>query len=92
MGMFGARGRGFGGFGGGAAEEEPEDEVQRTLWRAAKRGGCIGSPDLIRETLLKYEAAHLDTMIFVAQSGARKHEDVMDSIHCFGTKVLPEFK
>ena len=92
MGMFGARGRGFGGFGGGAADEEPEDEVQRALWRAAKRGGCIGTPDFIRETLLKYEAAHLDTMIFVAQSGARTHEDVMDSIQRFGTKVLPEFK
>ncbi|MCH8994902.1 MAG: LLM class flavin-dependent oxidoreductase [Chloroflexi bacterium] len=92
MGMFGARGGGFGGFGGGAAEEEPEDEVQRALWRAAQRGGCIGSPDFIRETLRKYEAAHLDTMIFVAQSGARKHEDVMESIQRFGTEVLPEFK
>ena len=92
MGMFGGRGRGFGGFGGGAAEEEPEDEVQRALWRAAKRGGCIGTPDFIRETLVKYEAAHLDTMIFVAQSGARKHEDVMESIERFGKQVLPEFK
>ena len=92
MGMFGARGRGFGGFGGGAAEEEPEDEVQRALWRAAKRGGCIGTPEFVRETLRKYEDAHLDTMIFVAQSGARKHEDVMDSIQLFGKEVLPEFK
>ena len=93
MGMFGARGRGFGGFGGGGgADEEPEDEVQRALWRAAKRGGCIGSPDFIRDTLLKYEAAHLDTMIFVAQSGARKHEDIMESLQLFGTQVLPEFK
>ena len=72
--------------------EEPEDEVQRALWRAAQRGGCIGTPDFIRDTLLKYEAAHLDTMIFVAQSGARKHEDVMDSIYRTGTQVLPEFK
>ena len=93
MGMFGARGRGFGGFGGGGgADEEPEDEVQRALWRAAKRGGCIGSPDFIRDTLLKYEAAHLDTMIFVAQYGARKHEDIMESLQLFGTQVLPEFK
>ena len=92
MGMFGGRGRGFGGFGGGGADQEPEDEVQRALWRAAQRGGCIGKPEFIRETLLKYEAAHLDTMIFVAQSGARKHEDIMDSLQRFGTKVLPEFK
>jgi alkanesulfonate monooxygenase SsuD/methylene tetrahydromethanopterin reductase-like flavin-dependent oxidoreductase (luciferase family) len=86
--------RRLGGFGsgGGDSDEEPEDEVQRALWRAAKRGGCIGSPDFIRDTLLKYEAAHLDTMIFVAQSGARRHEDVMESIEKFGKQVLPEFK
>jgi hypothetical protein len=66
--------------------------VHRALWRAAKRGGCIGTPEFIRDTLLKYEAAHLDTMIFVAQSGARKHEDIMESIQLFGERVLPEFK
>jgi alkanesulfonate monooxygenase SsuD/methylene tetrahydromethanopterin reductase-like flavin-dependent oxidoreductase (luciferase family) len=94
MDMFGLRRRlgGFGGAGGGDPDVEPEDEVQRALWRAAKRGGCIGTPDFIRDTLRKYEAAHLDTMIFVAQSGARKHEDVMESIQRFGTQVLPEFK
>ncbi len=83
---------GFGQSGEGTSDTEPEDEVQRALWRAAKRGGCIGTPDFIRDTLRKYEAAHLDTMIFVAQSGARKHEDVMASIEMFGTQVLPEFK
>jgi hypothetical protein len=31
-------------------------------------------------------------MIFVAQCGARNHEDVMDSIYRTGTKVIPEFK
>ena len=83
---------GFGSSGEGPSDTEPEDEVQRALWRAAQRGGCIGTPDFIRETLLKYEAAHLDTMIFVAQSGARKHEDVMESIELFGKQVLPEFQ
>ena len=94
MAMFEFRRRlgGFGSSGEGASDAEPEDEVQRALWRAAKRGGCIGTPDFIRDTLRKYEAAHLDTMIFVAQSGARKHEDVMDSIYRFGTQVLPEFQ
>jgi alkanesulfonate monooxygenase SsuD/methylene tetrahydromethanopterin reductase-like flavin-dependent oxidoreductase (luciferase family) len=94
MAMFEIRRRlgGFGSSGAGASEEEPEDEVQRALWRASRRGGCIGSPDFIRDTLLKYEDAHLDTMIFVAQAGARKHEDIMESLQLFGTKVLPEFK
>ena len=84
--------RGFGGFQGAAVTEEPKDEVTRALWRAAQRGGCIGTPDFITDTLRKYEAAHLDLMIFVAQCGARKHEDVMDSIYRTGVKVIPEFK
>jgi len=84
--------RGFGGFQGSAQVEEPKDEVTRALWRAAQRGGCIGTPDFIRDTLRKYEESHLDLMIFVAQCGARKHEDIMDSIYRVGTKVLPEFR
>jgi len=93
MGIFGSGRGGFGALGAfGAEDEEPEDEVKRALWRAAKRGGCIGSPDFVRDTLRRYEDSHLDVMIFVAQAGARKHEDVMDSVYRFGTKVLPEFK
>jgi alkanesulfonate monooxygenase SsuD/methylene tetrahydromethanopterin reductase-like flavin-dependent oxidoreductase (luciferase family) len=86
----------FSGFGGAAlnarGDEEPEDEVQRALWRAAKRGGSIGTPDFIRDSMKKYEDAHLDLMIFVAQAGNRKHEDIMESIDLFGRQVLPEFK
>ena len=91
-GPFGDAFRGFGGFSGGTAKEEPEDEVTRALWRAAQRGGCIGTPDFVKDTLRKYEDSHLDLMIFVAQCGARSHEDVMDSIYRTGTKVIPEFK
>jgi alkanesulfonate monooxygenase SsuD/methylene tetrahydromethanopterin reductase-like flavin-dependent oxidoreductase (luciferase family) len=92
-GPFGDAFRAFGGFdGGNATGEEPKDEVTRALWRAAQRGGCIGSPDFIKNALRKYEDAHLDLMIFVAQCGARKHEDVMDSIYRTGKKVIPEFQ
>ncbi len=91
-GPFGENFRGFGGFGSSLAKDEPEDEVTRALWRAAQRGGCIGTPDFIKDTLRKYEASHLDLMIFVAQCGARSHEDVMGSIYRTGTKVIPEFK
>jgi alkanesulfonate monooxygenase SsuD/methylene tetrahydromethanopterin reductase-like flavin-dependent oxidoreductase (luciferase family) len=91
-GPFGDAFRGFGGFGGGQLKEEPKDEVTRALWRAAQRGGCVGTPEFIKDTLRKYEDGHLDVMIFVAQCGARSHEDVMDSIYRTGTKVIPEFK
>ncbi len=73
-------------------EGEPEEEVQRALYRAARSGNAIGTADNVRETLKLYEEQHLDTMIFVAQAGDRKHEHIMESIQEFGTKVLPEFK
>lgn len=73
-------------------KEEPEEEVQRALYRAARSGSAIGSPDTIRENLKRYETGNLDALILVAQCGDRKHEDIMESIELFGTKVLPEFK
>jgi len=55
-------------------------------------GGCIGSPRTIRERLLAYEAAGVDQIIFVAQAGATKHEDIMSSLRLFARELLPEFK
>ena len=31
-------------------------------------------------------------MIFVAQAGATKHEDIMSSLRLFASELLPEFK
>jgi hypothetical protein len=31
-------------------------------------------------------------MLFIAQAGSRKHEDIMASIELFGRKVLQDFK
>jgi alkanesulfonate monooxygenase SsuD/methylene tetrahydromethanopterin reductase-like flavin-dependent oxidoreductase (luciferase family) len=73
-------------------DQEPDDEGQRALYRAGQRGGFIGSPDFIRENLKKYEAAHLDAMIFVAQCGDRRHEEIMASIELFAKEVMPEFQ
>jgi alkanesulfonate monooxygenase SsuD/methylene tetrahydromethanopterin reductase-like flavin-dependent oxidoreductase (luciferase family) len=55
-------------------------------------GGCIGSPKTIRERLLAYEAAGVDQIIFVAQAGATRHEDIMSSLRLFASELLPEFK
>ena len=74
------------------AAAEPTDEVQRALFRAARSGSAIGSPDTIRSNILRYEEQHLDTLILVAQCGDRKHEHIMEAIELFGTQVLPEFK
>ncbi|MQA00525.1 MAG: LLM class flavin-dependent oxidoreductase [Dehalococcoidia bacterium] len=71
---------------------EPEEEVQRALYRAARSGNAIGTVDRLRKTLKMYEDQHLDVMVFVAQAGDRKHEDIMESIDTFGRQLLPEFK
>jgi alkanesulfonate monooxygenase SsuD/methylene tetrahydromethanopterin reductase-like flavin-dependent oxidoreductase (luciferase family) len=74
-----------------ARDQEPTDEGQRALYRAGQRGGFIGTPDFIRQNLKQYEDAHLDAMIFIAQCGDRKHDDIMASLELFGTEVMPEF-
>jgi alkanesulfonate monooxygenase SsuD/methylene tetrahydromethanopterin reductase-like flavin-dependent oxidoreductase (luciferase family) len=74
------------------AQGEPSDEVQRALYRAARAGNAIGTVERLRKTLRRYEEQHLDVMIFVAQCGDRKHDDIMESIDTFGRKLLPEFK
>ena len=74
------------------AAEEPQDEVQRALFRAARSGQAIGTTDTIRRNIKAYEDNHLDVLVLVAQCGDRKHEHIMESIERFGTEVLPEFK
>jgi alkanesulfonate monooxygenase SsuD/methylene tetrahydromethanopterin reductase-like flavin-dependent oxidoreductase (luciferase family) len=73
------------------ATAEPQDETQRTLFRAGRRGNFMGTPDFIRENLREYEDAHLDCMLFFVQCGDRRHEDIMDSLDLFGRTVMPEF-
>lgn len=72
-------------------EREPDSEVARALFRAARSGSAIGSPASIRENIKRYEDAHTDVMVFNAQCGARKHEHIMEAIELFGTQVMPDF-
>jgi alkanesulfonate monooxygenase SsuD/methylene tetrahydromethanopterin reductase-like flavin-dependent oxidoreductase (luciferase family) len=88
-----ARYRGqIGGLATAGEEQEPENEDARALWRAARRGGTIGTTEDIRANLLRYEQSNVDVMILVAQAGDRKHEYIMESIERFGRDILPEFK
>jgi alkanesulfonate monooxygenase SsuD/methylene tetrahydromethanopterin reductase-like flavin-dependent oxidoreductase (luciferase family) len=75
-----------------ATANEPEDESARALYRAGRRGLFMGSPEYIRQNLRKYEAAHVDTLLFVLQCGDRRHEDIMESLELFAREVMPEFK
>ena len=54
--------------------------------------GAVGTPDQIREFCRRYEEVGVDQLIFVMQAGRNRHEDIMESLHRFGTEILPEFK
>ena len=54
--------------------------------------GCIGSPAQVRETLLQYEDAGVDQVVFIQQGGRNRHEHICESLELFASEVLPEFK
>ncbi len=53
--------------------------------------GCIGSPQQVRETLLKYEKAGVDQVVFIQQGGRNDHEHICESLRLFAREVMPEF-
>ena len=53
--------------------------------------GAVGTPDQVRDFLLRYEECGVDQVIFVSQSGKNQHEHIMESLELFGRDVLPEF-
>jgi alkanesulfonate monooxygenase SsuD/methylene tetrahydromethanopterin reductase-like flavin-dependent oxidoreductase (luciferase family) len=54
--------------------------------------GAVGTPDQIRDYLLRYEEAGVDQVIFCSQAGKNRHEHIMESLELYGREVLPEFK
>ena len=54
--------------------------------------GCIGTPEYLREKLRAYEEAGVDQVVFLAQAGQIKHEQIVDSLELFAREVMPEFK
>ena len=55
------------------------------------RGG-IGTPDQLREHLLKYEEMGVDQVIFIQQAGRNRHEDICEALELLASRVMPEFK
>ncbi len=54
--------------------------------------GGIGTPDDLREHLLKFEKCNVDQVTFIQQAGRNKHEHICESLEIFATEVMPEFK
>ncbi|HZO37030.1 MAG TPA: LLM class flavin-dependent oxidoreductase [Solirubrobacteraceae bacterium] len=53
--------------------------------------GAIGTPAQVRELVERYEAAGVDQVIFVMQTGRTRHEHICEAIELFGRDVLPAF-
>ncbi len=53
--------------------------------------GAIGTPDQLREYLLRYEECGVDQVIFCYQAGKNRHDHIMEALELFGKEVLPEF-
>jgi alkanesulfonate monooxygenase SsuD/methylene tetrahydromethanopterin reductase-like flavin-dependent oxidoreductase (luciferase family) len=53
--------------------------------------GAIGTPEQVTDLVRRYEAAGVDQVIFVMQSGRNRHEHICESLELFGSKVLPHF-
>jgi alkanesulfonate monooxygenase SsuD/methylene tetrahydromethanopterin reductase-like flavin-dependent oxidoreductase (luciferase family) len=55
----------------------------------AQTWGLVGSPETIREELLRWESTGVDEIMFVIPP--TDHDAIMESFALFGEKVLPEF-
>jgi alkanesulfonate monooxygenase SsuD/methylene tetrahydromethanopterin reductase-like flavin-dependent oxidoreductase (luciferase family)/putative sterol carrier protein len=53
--------------------------------------GAIGTPEQVTKLVERYQAAGVDQVIFVAQAGRNRHEDICESIELFAQTVLPRF-
>jgi alkanesulfonate monooxygenase SsuD/methylene tetrahydromethanopterin reductase-like flavin-dependent oxidoreductase (luciferase family) len=53
--------------------------------------GAIGTPAQVVELLRGYEAAGVDQVIFVSQSGRNRHEHICESLQLFADAVMPAF-
>jgi alkanesulfonate monooxygenase SsuD/methylene tetrahydromethanopterin reductase-like flavin-dependent oxidoreductase (luciferase family) len=65
-------------------KETPQGQKQR-------RTGLVGSPQVVREKLRKFEASNIDQVILLNQAGSNTHEDICDSLELFAQEVMPEF-
>ena len=53
--------------------------------------GAVGTPAQISDLLDRYERADVDQVIFAAQAGHNRHEDICEAMELFAKVVLPRF-
>lgn len=72
--------------------DQPKEAVDREfpdVLEGAYSG--IGTPEQIKKTLREYEAAGVDQILLIGQSGRIKHEHICSSLELFAREVMPEF-
>jgi len=76
------------------AASENEDRLGAKVVEQGIGGlrGAVGTPDQLRDYLLRYEECGVDQVIFCFQAGKNRHEHIMEALELFGREVLPEFK
>ena len=52
--------------------------------------GAVGTPNQIADLVERYEAAGVDTVIFVSQAGRNQHEHICESLELFAKEVMPD--
>jgi integrase len=67
------------------------EKAKATLPPAGASRG-IGTPEQLREHLRGFEAAGVDQVAFVQQSGRNTHEHICAALELFAAEVMPEFK
>ena len=74
-------------------KKRPATVMEKTERERKKAGmGGIGCPQQLIENFSALEAAGVDQLIFLQQSGNYRHEQICRSLELFGTTVLPQFK
>lgn len=74
-------------------KNKPVSHLEKMERERKKAGmGGIGSPQQLIENFRALEAAGVDQLIFLQQSGSYRHEHICASMELFGKEVLPQFK
>ncbi|HEU4901146.1 MAG TPA: LLM class flavin-dependent oxidoreductase [Flavisolibacter sp.] len=74
-------------------KKRPATVIEKMERERKKAGmGGIGNPQQLIENFSALEAAGVDQLIFLQQSGNYKHEHICRSLELFGSDVLPQFK
>ncbi|MQA26068.1 MAG: LLM class flavin-dependent oxidoreductase [Micromonosporaceae bacterium] len=76
-------------FGIGRSRSDPPASVDALDFGGAY--AAVGPPERVRASMRRYEAAGVDQMLLICQTGRIPHEHVCESMGLFAREVMPEF-